>query len=110
MSVLKEAPVVSSSVNTFKCPAPKKPRCSVVGGSPPEEKKSTKSTLEQNAQQQQQKRKPSKHVKEFNDIFSCYLCHGYLINATTIDNCLHSCKYLPLFFSISTRDSIVNTI
>ncbi|KAL5273910.1 hypothetical protein ACFFRR_000584 [Megaselia abdita] len=89
MSVLKEAPVVSSSVNTFKCPAPKKPKSNIVGSSnPPEAKKSTKSPLEINAQQK--KPKPSKHVKEFNDIFSCYLCHGYLINATTIDNCLHS--------------------
>ena len=88
MSVLKEAPVVSSSVNMFKCPAPKKMKN--VGT--PEEKKSnikyTKSPLETNAQRK------TKQVRVFNDIFSCYLCHGYLINATTIDNCLHSCKYL----------------
>lgn len=105
MSVLKEAPVVSSSVNTFKLPpVPKKPK---NNSSPPEEKKShgknTKSPLEINAHHKRSSKpsstSSSKHVKEFNDIFSCYLCHGYLINATTIDNCLHSCKYLLLFFS-----------
>lgn len=97
MSVLKEAPVVSSSINTFKCPAPKKLKNNVAVSSPPEETKNSKSPLEINAHHQshQQKPKPSpKHVRDFNDIFSCYLCHGYLINATTIDNCLHSCKYI----------------
>lgn len=29
-------------------------------------------------------------IKELNDMISCYLCHGYLINATTIDYCVHS--------------------
>lgn len=33
---------------------------------------------------------------------TCHLCKGYLIDATTIVECLHSCKYY-LFFSIFMR-------
>nr|XP_046909279.1 polycomb group protein Psc-like [Dermatophagoides farinae] len=32
-------------------------------------------------------------VKDFNDVITCFLCKGYLIDATTINECLHSfCK------------------
>ncbi|KAI7693494.1 Polycomb group RING finger protein 1 [Sarcoptes scabiei] len=33
-----------------------------------------------------------KFVKDLNEFISCYLCKGYLIDATTIIECLHSCK------------------
>jgi hypothetical protein len=37
-----------------------------------------------------------KHEKiklvEINSYLTCYLCKGYLIDATTISECLHSCK------------------
>ncbi|XP_036332529.1 protein suppressor 2 of zeste-like [Rhagoletis pomonella] len=29
-------------------------------------------------------------VREFNELLSCSLCEGYLINPTTVDNCLHT--------------------
>lgn len=32
-------------------------------------------------------------VQEFNNLISCYLCGGYLINPTTVDECVHSCEY-----------------
>lgn len=32
-------------------------------------------------------------VKDFNDSITCSLCSGYLIEATTINDCLHTCKY-----------------
>lgn len=31
---------------------------------------------------------------ELNEFISCILCNGYLIDATTIVECVHSCKYL----------------
>lgn len=40
-----------------------------------------------------------RHVVKLTDVNSsltCSLCKGYLIDATTISECLHSCKY-PLF-------------
>lgn len=35
---------------------------------------------------------PAKLVKDFNQFITCHLCKGYLIDATTIIECLHSCK------------------
>lgn len=35
-----------------------------------------------------------KHIKDLNRYLTCSLCGGYLIDATTIVECLHSCKYL----------------
>lgn len=35
---------------------------------------------------------PAKLVKDFNQFITCHLCQGYLIDATTIIECLHSCK------------------
>lgn len=34
-----------------------------------------------------------KKVKEFNEVITCYLCGGYYIEATTINECVHTCKY-----------------
>lgn len=33
-------------------------------------------------------------VRDFNTCFLCTLCDGYLIDATAIIICLHTCKYL----------------
>ena len=33
-----------------------------------------------------------KFIKDLNDLITCSLCNGYLIDATTIIECLHSCK------------------
>lgn len=40
-------------------------------------------------------KKPDEKIKllEINSYLTCYLCKGYLIDATTISECLHSCKY-----------------
>lgn len=32
-------------------------------------------------------------VRDFHDVFICYLCRGYKIEATAINECMHSCKY-----------------
>lgn len=39
--------------------------------------------------------KPTKQLKvpEFNDILGCSICGGYLIDATTVVECIHSCKF-----------------
>uniref|UniRef100_A0A0K8TYV9 Protein suppressor 2 of zeste n=1 Tax=Bactrocera latifrons TaxID=174628 RepID=A0A0K8TYV9_BACLA len=29
-------------------------------------------------------------VREFNELLSCHICGGYMINPTTVDNCLHT--------------------
>ena len=33
------------------------------------------------------------HLREVNEHLVCVLCGGYFIDATTIVECLHSCKY-----------------
>lgn len=40
---------------------------------------------------QRVKQKPV-YIMELNDLLCCRLCGGYLIDATTIIECLHSCK------------------
>ena len=42
--------------------------------------------------QRQQDTKVTTKVKEVNSFLVCVLCGGYIINATTIAECLHSCK------------------
>lgn len=32
-------------------------------------------------------------VRELNPMIACKLCEGYLIDATTLIDCLHCCKY-----------------
>ena len=34
------------------------------------------------------------NVKELNQYMTCALCCGYLIDATTLIECLHSCSYM----------------
>lgn len=38
-------------------------------------------------------RSRKKKIKDLNDIIICSICNGYLIEATTITDCLHACKY-----------------
>lgn len=35
---------------------------------------------------------PKPKINAFNELFTCYLCQGYMINPTTIDVCTHTCK------------------
>ena len=41
----------------------------------------------------------SMKIKELNSHILCVLCGGYLVDATTIVECLHSCK----FWDIKTK-------
>ena len=34
-------------------------------------------------------------ITDVNQHLICALCSGYLVDATTIIECLHSCKYYP---------------
>lgn len=45
-------------------------------------------------------KKPGEKIKltEINPYLTCYLCKGYLIDATTISECLHSCKYSKIIY------------
>lgn len=42
--------------------------------------------------------KNRKKVKDLNDIITCSLCQGYYIEATTINECVHTCKYTEMMF------------
>lgn len=42
----------------------------------------------------------TKGLNEFNELISCHLCKGYLIDATTIVECLHSCELLKPHFLV----------
>ncbi len=41
-----------------------------------------------------EKSKFSINLKIINENFQCGICQGYIIDATTIIDCLHSCKFL----------------
>ena len=41
-------------------------------------------------------------LKTVNPQITCTLCKGYLIDATTITECLHTCKYRLLSFLFVT--------
>lgn len=41
---------------------------------------------------------PKVSIKTVSPQITCNLCKGYLIDATTIVECLHSCKYNTFFF------------
>lgn len=43
---------------------------------------------------------PNAQLKAINPHITCNLCRGYLIDATTIVECLHSCKYFVYFSKI----------
>ena len=38
-------------------------------------------------------------LKNVNEHITCVLCKGYLIDATTITECLHTCKYVTILMS-----------
>lgn len=38
-------------------------------------------------------RKPRTKLKAINNFLTCCLCKGYIVEATAISDCLHSCKY-----------------
>lgn len=40
-------------------------------------------------------------LHEFNEILSCSLCNGYIIEATTINTCFHTCNIINLAFIIA---------
>ena len=40
------------------------------------------------------------HVRDVNENIVCCVCFGYLIDATTITECLHSCKKATLFVRV----------
>ena len=42
-------------------------------------------------------------LKDLNEHISCFICHGYLIDATTLTECLHTCKYCFAFFLLCTE-------
>lgn len=47
-------------------------------------------------------------LKTVNPHITCNLCSGYLIDATTIVECLHSCKYpFALWLRVKTYQNIV---
>ena len=75
----------------------------------------TNETLQQHKQQQQQQKTsvtfgkmhkfypPKPKINAFNDLFTCSLCQGYMINPTAIDVCMHTCKSRFTFFSLFFR-------
>lgn len=48
--------------------------------------------------------KNRKKLKDLNDIITCSLCQGYFIEATTINECVHTCKYI--FFFVYSLDGL----
>lgn len=36
-------------------------------------------------------------LKTLNSHITCKICRGYLIDATTVTECLHTCKYCVFF-------------
>lgn len=44
-------------------------------------------------------------LKTLNSHITCKICRGYFIDATTVTECLHTCKYIDgllLFFTTET--------
>ena len=39
-------------------------------------------------------------TNEIRKLITCSLCTGYFIDATTIKECLHHCKFLNILFQI----------
>lgn len=39
-------------------------------------------------------------LKALNSHITCKICRGYLIDATTVTECLHTCMYHILFYFI----------
>lgn len=47
-------------------------------------------------------------VNDLNEFFLCFLCAGYKVEATTINECMHSCEYLfkPCQLSHTNRSDL----
>lgn len=43
-------------------------------------------------------------LKTLNSHITCKICRGYLIDATTVTECLHTCKYQDIF---SSKEKII---
>ncbi len=41
-------------------------------------------------------------LTDVNEFITCFLCRGYLIDATTIPDCLHTCKYSQKITRLNT--------
>lgn len=37
-------------------------------------------------------------LSEFNELLSCRICQGYMIDPTTVDFCYHTCKFAGTSF------------
>ena len=44
-------------------------------------------------------------LADVNDFITCVICKGYLIDATTITECLHTCNYI--FWNLNTKQLIL---
>lgn len=38
-----------------------------------------------------------RELSEFNELLSCRICRGYMIDPTTVDSCYHTCKSNTVF-------------
>lgn len=38
-----------------------------------------------------------RELSEFNELLSCRICRGYMIDPTTVDSCYHTCKSSTVF-------------
>ena len=97
---IKPIPVIGYNSGTFIKVSPKSNNC---------DNKTLTSMQEISKQQKQENtfaipKTPKEHkniiipeknpreIKEFNSMLVCRLCKGYIIEATTINECLHTCK------------------
>lgn len=48
-------------------------------------------------------RKPRTKLKAINNFLMCCLCKGYIVEATAISDCLHSCEYFNVILRIFER-------
>ena len=46
-------------------------------------------------------------LKTLNEHIVCTICTGYLIDATTVTECLHTCKFDLLFYNIKLIKKLV---
>lgn len=51
----------------------------------------------------QPKQQPKLLLKSINLSITCHLCEGYLIDATTLVDCLHSCKFFFILFFVFVK-------
>ncbi|KAL1464967.1 hypothetical protein WDU94_004565 [Cyamophila willieti] len=48
-----------------------------------------------------EEQRPLVKLTDVNPYILCVLCRGYIVDATSIAECLHSCKYLQPTFKVS---------